>query len=105
MSKHTPWQWDAELYPDGAFDIVTEKTFGGALVLCSRSRHLSRADEMHANAKLMAAAPELLALAKQYAGECHACDGAGILTGEVGFHEDCPDCWDIRSLIAKAEGT
>jgi hypothetical protein len=49
-TKHTPTPWTAELYMDGAFDIVTEKVFGGCLVLASRQRHMTRSEEMHANA-------------------------------------------------------
>lgn len=55
-----------------------------------------------ANARLIAAAPDLLALAKQYASECSECEG-------LGYHDDgerapCPDCFDIRAVIDKAEG-
>lgn len=44
----------------------------------------------------------LLALAKQYASECAECDGDG-------YHDDgerapCPECYDIRAVIQKAEG-
>lgn len=46
---------------------------------------------------------ELLDLAKQYASECGECDGTGKLSGEVGFEEACPECADIRALIAKVE--
>jgi hypothetical protein len=58
----------------------------------------------------------LLDLAKQYASECSECEGAGLtgsyqdnVPGDItkGVHEveiDCPDCRDIRDVIAKAEG-
>lgn len=57
-----------------------------------------------ADMALIAAAPDLLALAKQYLSECSSCDG----TGEIGWSEaeasPCPDCEDIRAVINKAEG-
>lgn len=69
-----------------------------------------------ANVRLIAAAPELLALAKKLAGECSECEGAGVSMCFVdndptditkGCHTealDCDDCADIRKVIAKAEG-
>lgn len=61
--------------------------------------------------KLLVAATELLALAKQYASKCTGCDGTGfadrftgIGTPEYMEHTvPCPDCADIRAVIAKAE--
>jgi hypothetical protein len=71
-----------------------------------------------ANAHLIAAAPDLLALAKQYASECAGCGGKGTRTisyGGDGYgnrcaarvdadDQPCPDCADIRAVIDKAEG-
>jgi len=62
-----------------------------------------------ANGHLIAAAPDLLALAKQYASECPNCDGTGTYSefyddGSVKAVEDCEECDDIRAVIAKAEG-
>lgn len=60
-----------------------------------------------ANVRLIAAAPDLLALARKYAEECGECDGTGQhFVGESteGPQEPCPDCADIRAVIAKAEG-
>lgn len=71
-----------------------------------------------ANAHLIATAPDLLALAKQYASECSECNGTGLRTisyGGDGFgnrcaaradadDQPCPDCEDIRKVIDKAEG-
>jgi len=53
---------------------------------------------------LIAAAPDLLALAKQYASECSGCDGKGEWLGPDLHREPCQDCADIRAVIAKAEG-
>lgn len=68
-----------------------------------------------ANNRLIAAAPELLALARKYASECAACNGTGTRHGTIGgdgygdrcaaiadVEYDCEDCADIRAVIAKA---
>ena len=62
-----------------------------------------------ANARLIAAAPELLAVAKRYASECGMCGGTGrrMALGTDGSEThtvDCTACRDIRAAIAKAEG-
>ncbi len=51
-----------------------------------------------ANARLIATAPELLALARQYASECGECAGAGITIDD----KPCGECADIRAIIEKA---
>ena len=56
--------------------------------------------EIEANARLIVSAPDLLALAKQYASECSECGG----TGYISTWEKCGDCADIRAVIEKAEG-
>jgi hypothetical protein len=68
--------------------------------------------EQQANLQLIAAAPDLLELAKQYASECSGCDGTGFAdkftghgTPEYMEHTvPCSDCADIRAVISKAEG-
>ena len=60
-TKHTPGQWEALLHTNGAFDLLTTDEKGAELALANKGPMTSRADEMHANARLMAAAPELLA--------------------------------------------
>ena len=59
-----------------------------------------------ADMALIAAAPDLLALAKQYASECSGCDGTGDeeLPEQPGIVSQCVACADIRAVIAKAEG-
>lgn len=62
-----------------------------------------------ADMALIAAAPDLLALAKLYASECAECGGSGASVtprdgkGSAGSVTRCPDCADIRAVIAKAE--
>lgn len=68
------------------------------------------AKEQHAHARLIAAAPELLAIAKQYASECAACSGSGHWERVPNIAEPsaivpCEDCEDVRAVIAKAEGS
>lgn len=57
---------------------------------------------------MIAAAPDLLALAKLYASECGECDGTGYGMVDTGMpvdsRVDCRACADIRKVIAKAEG-
>jgi hypothetical protein len=73
--------------------------------------------EAEANARVMAAAPELLALAQKLASECAECNGTGTRHGTIGgdgygdrcaaiadVEYDCEECADIREVIAKAEG-
>lgn len=68
------------------------------------------------DAQLIAAAPDLLAVAKQYASECGECNGTGQVVvgveqmahGELGVETlpitaPCEDCAFIRDAIAKAE--
>ena len=62
-----------------------------------------------ANARLIASAPDLLALAKRYASECEKCGGTGrrMALGPDGSEThtvDCTHCAGLRAAIAKAEG-
>ncbi len=63
----------------------------------------------HPDARLIEAAPALLALAHQYASECGDCAGTRIVamvddTGELAGDEPCEQCADIWTVIDKAEG-
>lgn len=53
--------------------------------------------DQEANARLIAAAPALLDLAKQYASECAECLGKGVSDDT---DQDCQQCRDIRQVIA-----
>lgn len=61
MSAHTPGPWFAVLKDHGSFTIDDNENPQASCVLCSRFDWEEKADEMHANARLIAAAPELLA--------------------------------------------
>jgi len=58
------------------------------------------------DAPLIATAPDLLALAHQYASECGECAGTRIVCGDRKDEPDepCADCAFIWSVIDKAEG-
>lgn len=60
-----------------------------------------------ADMALIAAAPDLLALAHQFAGDCGRCAGTGLIEFDEHDYragEPCRDCADIRAVIKKAEG-
>ena len=115
--RHTPGPWgldnDArrERYEIGINADV------GVRIVCSVEYGFDEPFEsqQHANARLIASAPDLLALAMQYASECAGCDGRGFTLGDDGIsghgpddveptRHACEDCADIREVIAKAEG-
>lgn len=56
--------------------------------------------ERNANACLIAAAPDLLTLAHQYASECGDCAGTRVCPDD----EPCTACADVWRVIDKAEG-
>lgn len=104
--NHTPGPWEAikkendECYwisplqlPAIGRRVVAEVNFG--FVEPAES-------EQHANAALIAAAPELLELAKDYAEHCRICHGTGWADAKQTGH--CTACNHIWDLIAKAEG-
>jgi len=103
-ATHTPGQWlvtadedDEEGYSvtvaDALFDTIAQVT------------PQPKDGEELANARLIAAAPDLLELARQYASECLECSGLGYTLGPKAEHVDCPDCEGIRAVIARAEGS
>lgn len=108
---HTPGPWHLGgngfiVYAQNGYAICDVKTFHG------------RDDSDTENARLIAAAPELLALVRQYASECGECNGTGLVTKSYGGDgyggrcaaladaddQPCSDCADIRTVIAKATG-
>lgn len=62
------------------------------------------------DATLMAAAPDLLALARKLASECAECGGSAEKVRSTGpapedeYAEPCAECADIWAVINKAEG-
>jgi hypothetical protein len=110
--QHTPGPWEIDTewvppeYPNWRSIKIPDGNYATA------SGHIGEA-----NARLIAAAPDLLALAKQYASECAECHGSGVVSRQIGgdgyggrcaaiadVEDDCSECADIRKVIAKAEG-
>lgn len=93
MSPHTPGPWHISPYSS----IVGIAVYGDGIVIAG-----VRADKptAEANARLIAAAPELLALAHQYASECGDCAGTRVCPDD----EPCTACADVWAVIDKAEG-
>jgi hypothetical protein len=61
VRQHTPGPWKFELAPSGGFDIEKDPNdLGRYMVIATRNSNPKRAAEMHANARLIAAAPDLL---------------------------------------------
>ncbi len=96
MNKHTPGPWAAEFGSYGSFAIEAERAGigGGLLVLASRNQHPLLADQMHANARLIAAAPDLLEALR-------TADRTFAENGLLACHAARQE---IRAAIAKAEG-
>lgn len=99
-SAHTPGPWRVD--GDGVL------TAGGWVVaMCHRfpdNNDLARP----ANARLIAAAPDLLALARRYAAECGECGGSRLVLVERAPDEyadaPCEECTFIWEVIDQAEG-
>ncbi len=99
MSGHTPEVWGPlKLRRNGPVHVWD---FG-------RGRYVAqRVTEDYV--PLIAAAPDLLALAIQYADECVECDGTGTRWTRPNDPQDsteypCEACADIRAVIDRAEG-
>lgn len=97
MSAHTPGPWrfekshDGEEWGRGAWDLVAGEG-RSRCVLASRAPWTSRAEESDANARLVSAAPDLLAALKAMV-KVDAEDGT-----------DDEYLRDARAAIDKAEG-
>ncbi len=57
---HTPGPWFAHMNGEGAFCIKTGRDYDTSPTLASRNKWKSNADASNANARLIAAAPDLL---------------------------------------------
>lgn len=113
MSNHTPGPW---LVSDESRTIIKQAHFGrpdGVLIATACGNDASGFfpphDEAWANARLIACAPDLLALAHQYASECAECGGTAVVWNHPKDPQDanerpCPQCSDIWATIQRAEG-
>ena len=107
MKTHTPAPWlragqnalrDEVTGPDES-RLVASVFVRQFIDVSPTAAHALSWPEGEANMALILAAPDLLALARKLASECAEC---GV---DDTMHEDgCPDCADIRAVIAKAEG-
>ena len=112
MTKHTPGPWIADLYEDGCF-VVRPHGKEGPLIA---ERGVWFDDESHANARLIAAAPDLLVALRNLLDHtcgtdsfCEWCarhapkDQGGSIVGPIPHVSDC--LWlAAERAIAKAEG-
>ncbi len=113
MTKHTPGPWEVDVFHtqgwlDGAPTYSTEivvQAQNQAATVCTINRAVAA---YGANARLVACAPELLAMAERYARECDYCGGDGrkLVTFNCGDpeYDPCENCADLRALIARAKG-
>src|SRR6188474_2432924 len=97
MTKHTPGPWTLEIDPDGGFIVTTGPAdTAGTWVIVSRNPIQHRADESHANGRLIATAPDLLGILRPLVDRhCYEHCGETMHT---------PRCKDAKKVIAKAEG-
>lgn len=87
-TKFTPGPWFANLQDDGGFNITDMVDCWEASVLCTRFAWAEKEEENHANARLMAAAPDLLA----------------VLAKIRGYHVNHHVLHEIDAAITKATG-
>lgn len=90
MTTHTPGPWVGPVNTGATrFEIQ-----GGG-------RRVAVVDRIE-DARLIAAAPDMLAKLADLAGECAECDGTGFVHRVDGEATGCPECADIFAVIAKA---
>lgn len=72
-AKHTPGPWSLDLCDEGGFAVCIEPRIdmGWHAVITSRGPWGHRAEESHANARLIAAAPDLLTALSAIADNSH----------------------------------
>lgn len=100
MSRTTPgpWEWWTSnswrrlVHQDGGTQLPV------VMPMIARDGHPDLVVNQ-ANMALIAAAPDLLALAHQYASECGDCAGTRVCPDG----EPCTECTDIWRVIDKAE--
>jgi hypothetical protein len=111
-AQHTPGPWRAVDTGDGYTIESSSREMSATVAEITARRSVTGA----ADARLIAAAPDLLDLAKQYASECTECSGTGVVTRQYGgdgygdrcaaladADQPCDECADIRAVIARAE--
>ena len=102
MSKHTPgpWEWwTSNSWRRLRSNPANGRDLGVVTPFVTPDRHADL-EVSPADMALIAAAPELLALAHQYASECGDCAGTRVCPDD----EPCTVCADIWAVIDRAEG-
>ena len=110
MSTPGPWEWwTSNSWRRLRSNPANGRDAGVVTPFVARDGHPDL-EVSAADMALIVTAPDLLALAKRYASECAECGGDGVLHADSSAYPDmkagadCPDCADIRAVIAKAEG-
>lgn len=101
-ARHTPGPW--KVCEGSPFTRWYVKAIHATYVIAECG--ISEGKTGEANARLIAAAPDLLALAHRYAGECGDCAGTRLdpAGNEDGSACPCMACEDIWAVIDQAEG-
>lgn len=101
MSGHTPGPWTARKHTDTAGWTVSS---GNSIASVPPQRGEGEAE---ANARLIAAAPELLEIVlavESMARECESCEGSGHQPGCTADDEACHNCGGLGEVIDAAGG-
>lgn len=111
MSAHTPGPWRVIDAPHLEHAIIVAADSTNVAILSWKGNASKSVEQRDADGYVIAAAPALLSLARQYASECSECGGSGLTTihnydgaGSDADDQPCPDCADIREVIALATG-
>ncbi len=107
-SKHTPGPWSLEFDDvpyDGGFETMVINSENGGICMMDCPK-----DEMDANGRLIAAAPDLLEACEAFGAferhtpDCANCDEWGAGNCEEGRRLYSVACDSINEAIAKAKG-
>ena len=101
-AKHTPGPW-RQYNPDGRAIWSDRRGIGERAIAKVYGPTTRECMETFANARLIAAAPELLEAARKKLADCRdygECNDAALMPGEYCSTE----CADLARSIAKAEG-
>ena len=102
-AKHTPGPWHLHPYDRGAWEVTTHADYlhPGSLVIAARSDLSHRAAESTANARLIAAAPELLAACRTAMLACQDNLRMWQYKNEIKLMEAFEAC---KAAVGKADG-
>lgn len=107
MSEHSstdPVTWEVHKVQEHPDDFAFLQIHQDGVEIAHVYHHPDKYTEAERHANLLAAAPQLLALARRYAGECAECGGSGEEIVDDDMAVPCDACEDIRAVIDKAEG-